>query len=148
MALKVDARIKGYGPHPARTQALVTVIVEFEGPQETMEINVLVPNEERKSIRKNSSRAKGSVFTVRLPGAANALVKTADGCRLKSETDRECRNHEKVKSRHSLSYSSWRRYQALPRRSPAPTNRLSLRPRGARSSHWYMPQRPSSPRMW
>jgi hypothetical protein len=29
MALKVDARIKGYGPHPARTQALVTVIVEF-----------------------------------------------------------------------------------------------------------------------
>jgi hypothetical protein len=37
MALKVDARIKGYGPHPARTQALVTVIVEFQGPQETME---------------------------------------------------------------------------------------------------------------
>ena len=47
-----------------------------------------------------------------------------------------------------LSYSSWRRYQTLPRRSPAPTNRLSLRPRGARSSHWYMPQRPSSPRAY
>src|SRR6266705_5335916 len=34
-----------------------------------------------------------------------------------------------------LSYSSWRRHQ-----TPA-----SLRPLGARSSHWYMPQRPSSP---
>lgn len=33
-------------------------------------------------------------------------------------------------------YSSWRRHQ-MP---------CSLRPSGARSSHWYMPQRPSSPR--
>jgi predicted dinucleotide-binding enzyme len=33
-------------------------------------------------------------------------------------------------------YSSWRRHQTP----------VSLRPRGARSSHWYMPQRPSSPR--
>jgi hypothetical protein len=37
---------------------------------------------------------------------------------------------------HSLSYSSWRRHQTP----------VSLRPLGARSSHWYMPQRPSSPR--
>jgi len=35
-----------------------------------------------------------------------------------------------------LSYLSWWRHQ-----TPA-----SLRPLGARSSHWYMPQRPSSPR--
>ena len=35
-----------------------------------------------------------------------------------------------------LSYSSWRRHQTP----------VSLRPLGARSSHWYMPQRPSSPR--
>ena len=35
-----------------------------------------------------------------------------------------------------LSYSSWRRHQ-MP---------VSLRPLEARSSHWYMPQRPSSPR--
>jgi hypothetical protein len=34
------------------------------------------------------------------------------------------------------SYSSWRRHQTP----------VSLRPLGARSSHWYMPQRPSSPR--
>src|SRR5215831_1079319 len=35
-----------------------------------------------------------------------------------------------------FAYSSWRRHQ-IP---------VSLRPLGARSSHWYMPQRPSSPR--
>jgi hypothetical protein len=35
-------------------------------------------------------------------------------------------------------YSSWRRHQG-----PPP---VSLRPLGARSSHWYMPQRPSNPR--
>jgi len=35
-----------------------------------------------------------------------------------------------------VSYSSWRRHQ-IP---------VSLRPMGARSSHWYMPQRPSTPR--
>jgi hypothetical protein len=35
-----------------------------------------------------------------------------------------------------LSYSSWRRHQTP----------VSLRPPGARSSHWYMPQRASSPR--
>lgn len=37
---------------------------------------------------------------------------------------------------HWLSYSSWRRHQWP----------VSLRPRGARSSHWYMPHRASSPR--
>src|SRR5207248_9367435 len=35
-----------------------------------------------------------------------------------------------------LSYSSWWRHQYP----------VSLRPLGARSSHWYAPQRPSSPR--
>ena len=35
-----------------------------------------------------------------------------------------------------LLYSSWRRHQRP----------VSLRPLGARSSHWYMPQRPSTPR--
>ena len=39
---------------------------------------------------------------------------------------------------HRLSYSSWRRHH-MP---------VSLRPSGARSSHWYMPQRPSSPRAY
>jgi hypothetical protein len=49
---------------------------------------------------------------------------------------------------HVLSYSSWRRYQTAARRSPIARTIVSLRPRGARSSHWYMPQRPSSPRMY
>ena len=35
-----------------------------------------------------------------------------------------------------VSYSSWRRHQTP----------FSLRPFGARSSHWYMPQSPSTPR--
>src|ERR1700693_1968480 len=37
-----------------------------------------------------------------------------------------------------LSYSLWRRHQTP----------VSLRPLGARSSHWYMPQRPSTPRAY
>src|SRR5207244_12049816 len=37
-----------------------------------------------------------------------------------------------------LSYSSWRRHQ-MP---------VSLRPLGARSSHWYIPHRPSTPRAY
>jgi hypothetical protein len=39
-------------------------------------------------------------------------------------------------------YSSWRRKKLI----GASGARSSLRPRGARSSHWYMPQSPSSPR--
>jgi hypothetical protein len=39
-------------------------------------------------------------------------------------------------TRQPLAYSSWRRHHG----------RASLRPLGARSSHWYMPQRPSNPR--
>ena len=42
----------------------------------------------------------------------------------------------------SVSYSSWRRKKF----SGASSVLASLRPRGARSSHWYMPHRPSSPR--
>src|ERR1700680_3428571 len=41
-----------------------------------------------------------------------------------------------VLAHHVLAYSSWRRPQ-MP---------VSLRPLGARSSHWYMPQMPSTPR--
>jgi hypothetical protein len=45
-------------------------------------------------------------------------------------------------TRYWLLYSSWRRKKL----SGSPGPRASLRPRGARSSHWYMPQRPSRPR--
>jgi hypothetical protein len=53
--------------------------------------------------------------------------------------DDTVRGYEVAKGQYmiaQLSYSSWRRHQM-----PG-----SLRPFGARSSHWYMPQRPSSPR--
>ena len=43
-----------------------------------------------------------------------------------------------AKLAHRLSYSSCRRHQKP----------FSLRPRGARSSHWYMPHKPSSPRAY
>src|ERR1700687_2223761 len=44
--------------------------------------------------------------------------------------------HEKHDFAQPLLYSSWRRHQTP----------VALRPLGARWSHWYMPQRPSSPR--
>jgi hypothetical protein len=46
--------------------------------------------------------------------------------------------------RYAFSYSSWRRNQLR----GASSVRVSFRPRGARSSHWYMPQRPSTPRAY
>jgi hypothetical protein len=44
----------------------------------------------------------------------------------------------KRNQQHWPGYSSCRRHQM----------RVSLRPLGARSSHWYMPHRPSSPRAY
>ena len=44
--------------------------------------------------------------------------------------------HDNHNFAQPLPYSSWRRHQTP----------VSLRPLGARSSHWYMPQSPSSPR--
>ena len=51
-------------------------------------------------------------------------------------TSSSCRSSGETSECQPLSYSSRRRHQT----------RVSLRPLGARSSHWYMPQRPSSPR--
>ena len=45
MAMKVNAKVVGYGPDPERTQALVNVIVEFSGPTQSMTLTVIVPNE-------------------------------------------------------------------------------------------------------
>jgi hypothetical protein len=45
MAMKINAKVVGYGPDPGRTQALVNIIVEFSGPTETMTLTVIVPNE-------------------------------------------------------------------------------------------------------
>ena len=45
MAMKINAKVVGYGPDPGRAQALVNVIVEFSGPSESMTLTVIVPNE-------------------------------------------------------------------------------------------------------
>jgi hypothetical protein len=37
--------VAGYGPRPADTHALINVLVEFNGPSESMAMTVLVPNE-------------------------------------------------------------------------------------------------------
>jgi hypothetical protein len=58
------------------------------------------------------------------------------------------RTERSDRSRHSLLYSSWRRYHPAACKSPNPCIIVSLRPPGARSSHWYMPQRPSNPRTY
>jgi len=52
--------------------------------------------------------------------------------------DSDGRRHDSHRAQFAqpLLYSSWRRIQTP----------VSLRPLGARSSHWYTPQRPSSPR--
>jgi hypothetical protein len=45
MAIKTNAQVTGYGPQPGKTQALVIVTVEFDGPAEVMTFTVLVPND-------------------------------------------------------------------------------------------------------
>jgi hypothetical protein len=45
MAIKTNAQVTGYGPQPGKTQALVIVTVEFDGPAELMTFTVLVPND-------------------------------------------------------------------------------------------------------
>ncbi len=67
--------------------------------------------------------------------AAKSSAETAKKARweARSVTMRPTDTHNAAQR---LSYSSWRRHQTP----------VSLRPLGARSSHGYMPQRPSSPR--
>jgi hypothetical protein len=45
MAMKINAKVVGYGPDPGRTKALVNVIVEFSGATESMTLTVFVPTE-------------------------------------------------------------------------------------------------------
>ena len=77
--------------------------------------------------------------------AHQTIVTAALAAKSSAETPRKARwdarsgalsRDDVPRSAQRLSYSSWRRHQTP----------VSLRPLGARSSHWYMPQRPSSPR--
>jgi hypothetical protein len=45
MAMKINAKVVGYGPDPGRTKALVNVIVEFSGATESITLTVIVPND-------------------------------------------------------------------------------------------------------
>jgi hypothetical protein len=45
MAMKINAKVVGYGPDPGRTKALVNIIVEFSGSTESMSLTVIVPND-------------------------------------------------------------------------------------------------------
>ena len=74
MALKVNARIVGYGPDPSRTTALVAVIIEFGGPQETMEIKLLVPNENDKDAVHKQAMARAKDFARRFLDFPNAKI--------------------------------------------------------------------------
>jgi hypothetical protein len=80
---------------------------------------------------------------VTAPLAAKSSAETAKKARweARSETmgreiSRPAVTHDAHDLAQRLSYSSWRRHQTP----------VSLRPLGARSSHWYIPQSPSSPR--
>jgi hypothetical protein len=45
MAMKIDADVVGFGPQPEKDLALVQVTIEFERPDESMTMRVLVPND-------------------------------------------------------------------------------------------------------
>ena len=55
MAMKINAKVVGYGPDPGRTKALVNVIVEFSGATESMTLTVIVPNDGEKPPSKNKA---------------------------------------------------------------------------------------------
>src|SRR6266850_7189800 len=74
--------------------------------------------------------------------AHQTIVTAALAAKSSAETPKnacwEARSEAMTNLAQPLLYSSWRRHQRP----------VSLRPLGARSSHWYMPQRPSSPRAY
>jgi hypothetical protein len=64
MAMKINAKIVGYGPDPERTQALVNIIVEFAGPTEMMTLTVVVPNDGDEAALKERGIARAKDFAL------------------------------------------------------------------------------------
>ena len=58
MAMKISAKVVGYGPDPETTKALVNIIVEFSGPTESMTLTVIVPNDGDALQEQGIARAK------------------------------------------------------------------------------------------
>ena len=64
MAMKINAKVVGYGPDPGRAKALVKVIVEFSGPTESMTMTVIVPNEGDEAVLQERGIAKAKDFAL------------------------------------------------------------------------------------
>ena len=58
MAMKINAKVVGYGPDPGRTKALVNVIVEFSGATESMTLTAIVPNDDDEATLKEQGIAR------------------------------------------------------------------------------------------
>jgi hypothetical protein len=64
MAMKINAKVIGYGPDPGRTKALVNVIVEFSGPTESMTLTVIVPNDGEEAALQEQGIARAKDFAL------------------------------------------------------------------------------------
>jgi hypothetical protein len=89
----------------------------------------------RNALRDVARGASENLAFVRLDVADEAQL-ARKACVVRSPVPQL--RHDQHDFDQRLSYSSWRRNQ-----NPGS---FSLRPRGARSSHWYVPQSPSNPR--
>jgi hypothetical protein len=70
MAMKINAKVVGYGPDPpGRTKALVNVIVEFSGATESMTLTVIVPNDGDEATLQEQGIARAKDFALQF--AAN-----------------------------------------------------------------------------
>ena len=63
MAMKINAKVVGYGPDPGRTKALVNVIVEFRAT-ESMTLTVIVPNDGDEAALQEQGIARAKDFAL------------------------------------------------------------------------------------
>ena len=75
MAMKINAKVVGYGPDPGRTKALVNVIVEFSGATESMTLTVIVPNDGDEATLQEQGIARAKDFALQF--AANRRLSTS-----------------------------------------------------------------------
>ena len=90
----------------------------------------------RQASRSIASRRRRQAFPQSLPSSQRRARPQGTANRRRCWRPHDRLRRGLARQHQTLSYSSWRRHQ-MP---------VSFRPLGARSSHWYMPQRPSSPR--
>jgi hypothetical protein len=64
MAMKINAKVVGYGPDPGRTKALVNIIVEFSGSTESMSLTVIVPNDGDEAALREQGIARARDFAL------------------------------------------------------------------------------------